>query len=129
MNMSRTDLAQAGLTFEVNLPGQTEPVELVPHGAQKPVTKDNVIPYAHLVSHRLLNVQAARPIRAFLQGFRDLIPAPWIRLFSSAHELQKLVSGNDENGFNVAAFQANMSYAAGYHPAQPIVQMVRIVFV
>ena len=134
IRMSRQDLETTGLTFEVNLPGQRVPVELVPHGAQKPVTKDNVIQYAHLVSHRLLNVQSARPIRAFLQGFRDLIPAPWVRLFSSAHELQKLISGNDDDddetsaGFNVQALKANMAYSGGYHPSQPVMHMVRFSF-
>mmetsp|Transcript_6411 Transcript_6411/g.18057 ORF Transcript_6411/g.18057 Transcript_6411/m.18057 type:complete len:755 (-) Transcript_6411:140-2404(-) len=123
MNMSREDIASTGLTFEVNLKNDArQVVELIPGGANKAVTKENVIQYAHLVSHRLLNVQAAPQIRAFLRGFRDLIPASWVRLFSS-HELQKLVSGDDSvQGIDVASFKASMNYAAGYHPSQPVMQ-------
>ena len=71
-------------------------------------------------THQLLNVQTAAPVRAFLRGFRDLIPAPWVRLFA-AHELQKIISG-DDRGLDVVSFKATMQYAAGYHPSQPIVQ-------
>jgi len=118
--MSPSDITSTGLTFEVNLNNEQEAVELVPGGSNKAVTKDNVIEYAHLISHRLLNVQGAPQIRAFLRGFRDLIPAAWVRLFS-AHELQKLVSGDDSvQGIDVKSFQSTMTYAAGYHASQPI---------
>ena len=134
-------------------------MELLNNGTTKMVTKQNVIQYVHLVSHCLLNVQNKPAIRAFMKGFHDLIPSAWIRLFSSAHELQKLISGNEEDdeeeydeyennnnnvnhngggsnnrrrrrrrGFNVPALQASMSYAAGYHPSQPVVMMVRVLF-
>ena len=165
LNMNSNDLIQTGLTFEINIPGQQQQVgkpttttmELLNNGATKMVTKQNVIQYVHLVSHCLLNVQNKPAIRAFMKGFHDLIPSAWIRLFSSAHELQKLISGNEEDdeeydeydeyennvnhnngdsnnrrrrrrrrGFNVPALQASMSYAAGYHPSQPVVMMVRV---
>ena len=122
MNMSRSDIASTGLTFEVNLNNDQDLVELVPGGANKNVTKDNVIQYAHLISHRLLNVQTAPQIRAFLRGFRDLIPAAWVRLFA-AHELQKVISGDDTvQGIDVSSFQKAIVYAGGYHESQPVIQ-------
>lgn len=97
-------------------------VELVPGGKSIPVTKRNVIQYVHLVAHHRLNVQGSAQVKAFLRGFRDLIPAAWVRLFS-AYELQKLVSGDDSiRGIDVASLQSHMQYAAGYHPSQPIIQ-------
>jgi ubiquitin-protein ligase E3 C len=97
-------------------------VELVPGGRTMPVTKQNVIQYVHLVSHHRLNVEGAVQTRSFLRGFRDLIPASWVRLFS-AYELQKLISGDDSlRGFDVANLKRSMKYAAGYHPSQPIMQ-------
>ena len=109
-----------GLTFEVSVGKSGRTVDLKRGGSQIPVTPQNVIPYAHLVAHQLLNVQSDKAVKAFLRGFRDLIPAPWVRLFA-AHELQKIISGDDSR-LDVASFKATMQYAAGYHPSQPIVQ-------
>ena len=123
--LSSAEIESLGMTFELTLDsgnGATRTVELLPGGCSIPVTKDNVIQYVHLVAHQRLNVQAARPTRAFLRGFRDLIPASWVRLFSS-HELQKLISGDDTvRGIDVSGLKAAMQYAAGYHPSQPYVQ-------
>jgi ubiquitin-protein ligase E3 C len=123
--LSEADIDNLGMTFELTLDSgdsTTRTVELLPGGSSMPVTKDNVIQYIHLVAHQRLNVEAAQPTRAFLRGFRDLIPASWVRLFSS-YELQKLISGDDTvQGIDVASLKAAMQYAAGYHPSQPIVQ-------
>uniref|UniRef100_A0A7R9ZRY8 HECT-type E3 ubiquitin transferase n=1 Tax=Craspedostauros australis TaxID=1486917 RepID=A0A7R9ZRY8_9STRA len=147
--LSAADIESAGLTFELtigdsgdnNMPssgqaaggssGSTDPyasltskmqtIELVPGGRDKAVTKQNVIQYIHLVAHYRLNIQAYHQTRAFLRGFRDLIPASWVRLFS-ANELQKLIGGDDSiRGIDVAALKRSMQYAGGYHPSQPVV--------
>jgi ubiquitin-protein ligase E3 C len=124
LTLTEDELDGLGLTFELNagtcFAGQT--VELIPGGRNLHVTKQNVIQYIHLVSHQLLNVQSSRQTRAFLHGFRDLIPASWVRLFS-ANELQKLISGDDSvQGIDVASLKQVMQYAAGYHPSQPAIQ-------
>lgn len=123
LTMPADEIDSLGLTFEVNV-GTDESrsyVELVPGGRLRAVSKENVIHYVLLVSHRLLNVEGASQTRAFLRGFRDLIPAPWVRLFS-ANELQKLISGDDSiRGIDVPALKRTMKYASGYHPSQPIV--------
>lgn len=118
--MSAEDISGLGLSFELTRGGET--VELMPGGSSVPVTKSNAIRYVHLVAHRKLNVDSAAQTSAFLRGFRDLIPAAWVRLFS-ANELQKLISGDDTvKGIDVAGLRAATVYAGGYHPSQPIMQ-------
>ena len=118
--MSAEDIADLGLSFELTRGGET--VELMPGGSSTSVSKANAIRYVHLVAHRKLNVDSAAQTHAFLRGFRDLIPAAWVRLFS-AKELQKLISGDDTvKGINVSGLRAATVYAGGYHPTQPIMQ-------
>jgi ubiquitin-protein ligase E3 C len=117
-------IEMAGLTFELTLGtgAATRTIELVPEGRNKVVTKQNVIQYVHLVAHQRLNVEGSLQTRAFLRGFRDLVPAAWVRLFSS-YELQKLISGDDSvRGMDVASLQQAMQYGGGYHPSQPVIQ-------
>ncbi len=44
--------------------------ELIPGGREVAVTNASVISYIHLMAHFKLNVQTARPCKAFMQGFR-----------------------------------------------------------
>jgi ubiquitin-protein ligase E3 C len=130
--MDETVLASLGLTFEVTSAytnrGQfvssatgSSSIPLLPHGESIAVTKSNVIQYVHLVAHHKLNVEGSIQTKAFLRGFRDLIPASWVRLFS-ASELQKLISGDDAvKGIDVEDMKRSMQYAGGYHPSQPII--------
>jgi ubiquitin-protein ligase E3 C len=130
--MDEEVLASLGLTFEVTSAyttrghsvistAGTSSVPLLPQGESIPVTKSNVIQYVHLVAHHKLNVEGSVQTKAFLRGFRDLIPAPWVRLFS-ALELQKLISGDDAvRGIDVEDMKRSMLYAGGYHPSQQII--------
>jgi ubiquitin-protein ligase E3 C len=122
LNMPVDELDGLGLVFEASVgTASARSVELVPHGRNVAVTKQNVISYVHLVANMKLNVETSRQTKAFMRGFRDLIPSTWVRLFS-AHELQKLISGDDSlRGFDVAALKKSMQYAAGYHPDQQII--------
>lgn len=104
--MSCKDVEALGLTFELSTQrtdgSKSKTVELIPGGSKMTVTKDNAIRYIHLVAHRRLNIESAKQTNAFLRGFRDLIPAAWVRLFSP-NELQKLISGDDTvKGFSVS---------------------------
>lgn len=129
-HMNAEDIDSLGLTFELTISrgsskdsnGSPRTVELIPGGHSVTVTKKNVFQYIHLVAHQLLNVQGAPQTRAFLRGFRDLIPASWVRLFS-ANELQKLISGDDSvRGIDVASLKQAMQYLGGYHITQPYIQ-------
>jgi ubiquitin-protein ligase E3 C len=124
LTLSAADLNSMGLTFELTsgTGNATRTIELIAGGRSISVTAQNVIKYVHLVANQRLNVETALPTKAFLRGFRDLIPASWVRLFS-AYELQKLISGDDSvRGIDVPSLKASMQYAAGYHFSQPIIQ-------
>ncbi len=119
--MSAQEIKDLGLTFELHDSVITT-YELMPGGSTISVTKENVIQYIHLVSHQKMNVRGSRQTMAFLQGFRDIIPAQWVRLFS-AYELQKLISGDDAiKGIDVQGMMSVMRYSGGFHPSQPIIQ-------
>jgi ubiquitin-protein ligase E3 C len=123
-SMNEDEISGLGLAFELNIGvgDKARAVELMPGGRTMAVTKDNLSQYVHLVAHYLLNVQGAPQTRAFLRGFRDLIPASWVRLFSS-YELQKLIGGDDSvRGIDVTSLKQSMQYSAGYHPTQPIIE-------
>ncbi|KAL7486260.1 hypothetical protein ACHAW6_011878 [Cyclotella cf. meneghiniana] len=124
--MSARDIIDLGLTFEITISSlggySHSTIELIPGGSKVPVTKENVIQYIHLVSHQRMNVAGARQTAAFLHGFREIIPAPWVRLFS-AYEFQKLISGDDSvKGIDVRGMMSVMRYSGGFHPSQPIIQ-------
>jgi ubiquitin-protein ligase E3 C len=124
LTLSAADLESMGLTFELTIGkgSAARTVELLPGGRSRTVTKQNVVQYIHLVAHQRLNVETAAQTRAFLRGFRDLIPASWVRLFS-AYELQKMISGDDSvKGIDVESLKRSMQYAGGYHPSQLVMQ-------
>mmetsp|Transcript_37261 Transcript_37261/g.42551 ORF Transcript_37261/g.42551 Transcript_37261/m.42551 type:complete len:1095 (-) Transcript_37261:71-3355(-) len=119
--MSEKEIEGIGLSFELNV-GTSRTVPLIPGGSSTLVTKNNVIQYVYLVANQHLNIEGSKQIRAFLRGFRDLIPASWVRLFS-AHELQKMISGDDSvMGIDVPKLKETMKYSGGYHASQPIIQ-------
>ncbi|KAL3936919.1 MAG: hypothetical protein SGBAC_007860 [Bacillariaceae sp.] len=123
-SLSDQEIEALGLTFEMTIGSASAPrtIELVPGGGTKAVNSKNVFQFIHLVSHHRLNILGSIQIRAFLRGFRDLIPASWVRLFS-ASELQKLISGDDSiYGISVGSLKQAMQYGAGYHPSQPYIQ-------
>jgi len=119
--MSENEIEGLGLTFELNV-GMSQTVPLIPGGSSILVTKQNVIHYVYLVANQRLNIEGSKQTKAFLRGFRDLIPASWVRLFS-AYELQKLISGDDTvMGIDVCKLKETMRYSGGYHVSQPIIQ-------
>jgi ubiquitin-protein ligase E3 C len=124
--MSEEDIASLNLMFDLSVPssgnGPPQIIELIPNGSSTPVTKENSIRYVHLVAYRRLNIETSAQTKAFLSGFRDLIPASWVKLFSP-YELQKLISGDDSiKGFDVLGLKRCMQYSGGFHPDQPIIQ-------
>lgn len=124
--MSSKEINELGLTFELTTLSEegkgSRTAELISGGSNIPVTKENAVRYAYLVAHRRLNVETSAQTNAFLNGFRDLIPASWVRLFSP-YELQKVISGDDTvKGIDVEGLKKVMQYSGGYHPSQPIMQ-------
>jgi hypothetical protein len=107
-----------------------ETIELVPNGASVVVTKDNLHLFLHRFAHAKLNVEIAGQCRAFLAGFRSIIPAEWMRMFSR-REMQLLISGDDQRAVDIEDFKRNVHYAGGYHPSQPYIQVgyLNVIFV
>mmetsp|Transcript_19892 Transcript_19892/g.22768 ORF Transcript_19892/g.22768 Transcript_19892/m.22768 type:complete len:1149 (-) Transcript_19892:4-3450(-) len=120
------EIDSLGLAFELTVRGTTpnsvpRTVDLVPSGRSIAVTKKNVFLYTQAVANEILNVLGAHQTRAFLRGFRDLIPVSWVRLFS-AKELQKLISGDDSvRGIDVSSLKRATQYLGGYHESQPYI--------
>lgn len=94
--------------------------ELIPGGSQIAVANDNVNLYIHRYAHFKLNLEIAEQSKAFLSGFRDLIPLAWIRMFN-ANELKLLISGDHES-IDMADLRRNVHYAGGYADSQPYIQ-------
>ena len=94
--------------------------ELIPGGSSIRVNRANIHDYIQRLAYHKQNVQIARQSRAFLEGFRVMVPAEWIRMFST-RELQLLISG-DRRAIDLNDLKANVTYASGYHPSQPYVQ-------
>ena len=96
--------------------------ELIPNGVSTLVTSDNVLTFIHRFANYKLNIETAPQCRAFLAGFRSMIPGEWMRLFSP-REMQLLISGDDQRMINIADFRRNVNYAGGYHDSQPYIQV------
>ncbi|RLN44822.1 hypothetical protein BBJ29_009776 [Phytophthora kernoviae] len=110
------------LTFSVSEMefGEVATRNLVPDGANIPVTNENRIRYIHLMANYKLNVLSSMESTAFLKGFRDLIPGTWIQMFAPA-ELQMLIGGSATN-IDAHDWQQHTVYGGGYHPSQRIIQ-------
>eukprot|EP00049_Salpingoeca_infusionum_P019191 m.360661 g.360661 ORF g.360661 m.360661 type:complete len:1173 (-) comp19143_c0_seq1:276-3794(-) len=102
------------LTFVIQtseLAGGRE-VELIPNGRDIAVTKDNVLQYIYLVADYRLNRQIAASTKQFCAGLFEIIPQPWLEMFSPS-ELQKLVSG-ETTMIDVDDMQEHARYSYGY---------------
>ncbi|GMF80108.1 unnamed protein product [Phytophthora fragariaefolia] len=110
------------LTFSVSEMefGEVVTRNLVPDGANIPVTNENRIRYIHLMANYKLNVLSFMESTAFLNGFRDLIPGTWIQMFAPA-ELQMLVGGTATN-VDIDDWERHTQYGGGYHPSQRVIQ-------
>mmetsp|Transcript_14416 Transcript_14416/g.21644 ORF Transcript_14416/g.21644 Transcript_14416/m.21644 type:complete len:1114 (+) Transcript_14416:66-3407(+) len=120
------DLSDLQLKFEASREGISADdrngiVELIPNGSNIAVTRSNLVSYIYLYAHYKLNVETAKQSRAFLSGFRDLIPVEWIRMFNS-QELQRLIGGDGDKPLDLVALQHHCTYSGGYHPSQPYIQ-------
>lgn len=118
----RGNVEDLALTFSVSEMefGQVVTRNLIPNGANVPVTNENRIRYIHVVANYKLNVLSSSESAAFLVGFRDLIPAKWIQMFSPA-ELQMLIGGS-ANKIDIDDWEKHTMYGGGYHPSQLVIQ-------
>uniref|UniRef100_A0A7S0J4Y7 HECT-type E3 ubiquitin transferase n=1 Tax=Calcidiscus leptoporus TaxID=127549 RepID=A0A7S0J4Y7_9EUKA len=110
------------LTFSVDHDdlGVRETVELREVGSTIPVTKENRIEYVHLMADYALNKQLAPQSKAFVRGFHSVVPAGWLRLFSTP-ELQRLING-DDSPVDIEDLRKHTRYAGGYNDFSPTVR-------
>ena len=74
--------------------GKIESVELVPGGANIPVTDVNKAQYVQLVCHMRMTNAIRKQVEAFLEGFHELVPAEV--LIFTPKELELLICGMPE---------------------------------
>lgn len=115
-------LADLGLSMSITdeVRGVAVSVPLISGGDGVAVTSHNLDAYIARLARYRLHTCVAPQVRAFLRGFRELIPLPWIRMFG-ASELAVLLGGKEGGGFDVADLKANAGYGNGYHPDHPVI--------
>jgi len=59
--------------------GVTKTIDLIPHGSNIAVTKENRLKYIYLVSHYRLTKQIKRQSDAFFEGLSEMIDPKWLR--------------------------------------------------
>ncbi|CDW95491.1 hypothetical protein [Sporisorium scitamineum] len=69
--------------------------ELIPGGANIPVTNLNRMEYIYRISHYRLSTQIQHQCNAFFNGLADMINPRWLRNFNR-EELSVLISGTDD---------------------------------
>ena len=122
---SGKDVQELGLYFEID---KVHPVtgkilsteELIPSGHNIPVTNKNVSLYMNRIANFKLNNEIYASSKAFLRGFRQMIPSNWIRMFNPT-ELQMLISG-EQRPIDLEDLKNNVTYSGGYHESQEFIQ-------
>lgn len=115
----RGDVEDFALDFTiedvVSQPGEptaTITRELLPNGANTPVTNENRVLYISLVARHRLHTQPRLQTNAFLKGLGEMIHPSWLSMFNQV-ELQTLISG-DRSEINVDDLRENTVYSGAY---------------
>jgi E3 ubiquitin-protein ligase HUWE1 len=108
------------LTFSVEADefGRVKVIDLKPEGRTIPVTDDNKLEYVQLLCEHHMSHGIQQQLKAFLQGFHELVPADLIAPFD-ANELELLISGLPE--IDIDDLKRNTEYQ-GYVETSPVVR-------
>ncbi|KIW14688.1 hypothetical protein PV08_07472 [Exophiala spinifera] len=87
-------------------------IELIPNGANTPVTNTNRLVYIDRVVRYRLQQQPKAVTDAFLKGLGQIIQPMWLAMFNQK-ELQKLVGG-DNTELDIADLRRNTMYGGVY---------------
>jgi E3 ubiquitin-protein ligase TRIP12 len=109
LTLDGADVGDLGLDF--TLPGQPE-VELVPDGANKDVTLENVGEYAQRVLDVFLCEGVRAQVAAFRKGFSTVFPVEKLAAFST-DELDVLLNGSRER-WEVSTIVEHLKFDHGY---------------
>lgn len=115
------DPAELDLRFSVDedLFGQMQQRELVPGGADLPVTQENKARYVDLVIQWRFASRVRPQMNAFLEGLNELVPLALLRVFDE-HELELLMCGIGQ--IDVRDWRRHTVYKGGYHANHVVVQ-------
>lgn len=102
-----TDIITETFSVDNEAFGETQVVDLIPDGRNKPVTEENKHEYVRLVTEYRLTVAVKEQLEHFLRGFHDIIPADLISIFNE-QELELLISGLPD--INIEDWKANTEY-------------------
>mmetsp|Transcript_23003 Transcript_23003/g.22858 ORF Transcript_23003/g.22858 Transcript_23003/m.22858 type:complete len:156 (+) Transcript_23003:86-553(+) len=94
---------------------------LVPHGSDIPVTRENRFKYVYLMMDFKLNRRIIDKLNAFCKGFHSIIPVSYLKLFTE-DEIQKLISGTSST-INVAEWKKYTKYVGGFKPSSKMIRM------
>ena len=115
------DIRDLELTFsyDEDFLGQIVTHDLIEGGRAIAVTNENRIGYVHYMAlfrmHRQIYAQAA----AFIRGFKSVVNADWLRMFSTP-ELQTLLSG-DGVDMDVEDLKKHVQYYGGFHGKHKVI--------
>lgn len=95
--------------------------DLVPHGKDIAVTKENRFTYIYKMMDFKLNRRILDKLNSFTKGFYSLIPLKWLRLFTE-EEIQKLISGTSSS-IDVEEWKKYTKYIGGFSESSKMVKM------
>uniref|UniRef100_A0A1D2AFA3 HECT-type E3 ubiquitin transferase n=1 Tax=Auxenochlorella protothecoides TaxID=3075 RepID=A0A1D2AFA3_AUXPR len=107
------DSMSLDFTAETEVFGRRVGEELVPGGANVPVTLANRLLYVHSMAHWHLSRRLGPAAGAFARGFQKVFPTAWLRLFS-ASEFNQLLGGGGGGPVDVADLRRHTVYSGGY---------------
>lgn len=101
--------------------GEVTIYDLVPHGQNIAVTKENRFKYIYLMMDFKLNRRILDKLNRFVKGFHSIIPVKWLRLFTE-DEIQKLISGTSST-IDVEEWKKYTKYIGGIKESSKMVRM------
>eukprot|EP01028_Stygiella_incarcerata_P008231 TRINITY_DN3529_c0_g1_i3.p1 TRINITY_DN3529_c0_g1~~TRINITY_DN3529_c0_g1_i3.p1 ORF type:complete len:1006 (+),score=248.55 TRINITY_DN3529_c0_g1_i3:2560-5577(+) len=111
VDLEKDQIDELGLSFNATVGGEMTAayeVELIPNGANIPVTSKNVTVYVQCYADFKLNFVLRRQLDALVEGFHKVIDPEWISWFNR-DELRILISGN-RSEINVDDWSNNTDY-------------------
>lgn len=99
--------------------GKTFQVELKPNGSNIPVTNENKNEYINLVIQWRFVSRVEAQMRAFLDGFKDLVPLSMLKIFDE-NELELLMCGIGT--IDVRDWKEHTNYKGDYNANHVVVQ-------
>eukprot|EP00698_Gefionella_okellyi_P017273 TRINITY_DN5031_c0_g1_i1.p1 TRINITY_DN5031_c0_g1~~TRINITY_DN5031_c0_g1_i1.p1 ORF type:complete len:1695 (-),score=309.88 TRINITY_DN5031_c0_g1_i1:43-5127(-) len=94
-------------------------VELLPGGADRPVTLANIAQYVQLVQQQTLVESVMPAVTAFREGFSEIVPVQTLSVFY-APELSTLMCGDDQP-WTESMLQSSINCEHGYQANSPVV--------